>query len=131
MSLKKIMLVDDSPAFNFLSRTLLKQFKVECAVVEALNGKAALDYLSLNPEWPEVILLDLNMPVMDGFQFLDEFQKMEKNGRQTEIFVLTSSNRDEDKVRSTNYSAVSAYFDKPLSFSHVQTILAKVQGSNQ
>jgi CheY-like chemotaxis protein len=71
MEIKKILLVDDSPPFNFLSRTVLKESKVDCTVVEALNGKAALDYLELNPQWPEVILLDINMPVMDGFQFLE------------------------------------------------------------
>lgn len=127
MKLKKILLVDDSPPFNFLSKTILKQNNVECQVIEALNGQSALDYLIEDKEWPEVILLDLNMPVMDGFQFLEELEKLDSQGRAPKVFVLTSSSRDEDRVKSTACRFVAGYFDKPLAADHIRDILSKVQ----
>ncbi len=129
MKLKKILLVDDSPPFNFLSKTVLKQNQVECAVVEALNGQVALEYLTLNEDWPEVILLDINMPVMDGFQFLDAYRKLHKDGKSTKIFVLSSSSREEDREKSLGSEVVEEFFDKPLNDSHVQIILSKLRSN--
>ena len=103
--------------------------QVDCAIIEALNGKTALDYLTNNEEWPEVILLDINMPVMDGFQFLEEYQKLDKNGKSTKIFILTSSSRDEDRRKSLSSGAVEDYFDKPLNDSHLEIILSKLQSN--
>jgi CheY-like chemotaxis protein len=126
--IEKILLVDDSQPFNFLSKTVLKENKVDCVIIEALNGKAALDYLTHNDKWPEVILLDINMPVMDGFQFLEEYEKLNKAGQPTKIFVLTSSTRDEDREKSLSFNTVVEYFDKPLNTTHVKRILSVVKG---
>jgi CheY-like chemotaxis protein len=129
MELKKILLVDDSQPFNFLSKTVLKQNKVNCTVVEVLNGQIALDYLTENQDWPEVILLDINMPVMDGFQFLEAYQKLNKQGKETKIFVLSSSSREEDREKSLSCEGVEDFFDKPLTESHIRIILSKLQSN--
>ncbi|MDB5282597.1 MAG: response regulator, partial [Bacteroidota bacterium] len=91
MELKKILLVDDSQPFNFLTRLVLTQNGVNCKIDEALNGKTALDYINKSAECPDIILLDINMPVMDGFEFLAEFKKLSKCAN-TRIYILTSSN---------------------------------------
>lgn len=123
MELKKILLIDDSEPFNFLSRAVLSDNKINCVVDAALNGEEALEYLKNTDSCPDVILLDLNMPVMDGFDFLDEYAKMEKCRDNSKLFVLTSSNRAEDKERAVRNKYVLGYFDKPLSYFHIKEIL--------
>lgn len=124
MELKKILLIDDSEPFNFLNQSILKDNGVTCAIDVALNGQEALDYLNDTDTCPDVILLDLNMPVMDGFGFLQEYAKLTKCTSQSKLFILTSSNREEDKVRATGNKYVLGYFDKPLSYFHIQEILS-------
>lgn len=123
MELKKILLIDDSEPFNYLSKAVLTDNKINCTVDEALNGQEALDYLKNTNTCPDVILLDLNMPVMDGFDFLDEYAKMEGCRDKSKLFVLTSSNRAEDKDRAVKNKYVMGYFDKPLSYFHIKEIL--------
>lgn len=123
MNLNKILLVDDDKVLNFLNRKILKDNKVHCEVAEALNGQQALDYLDKSDECPDVILLDINMPQLDGFQFLTEFAKLSNPCTRTKIFMLTSSLRDEDKNAALANRLVTGYFDKPLSTMHIERML--------
>lgn len=74
---------------------------------------------------PQVIFLDLNMPVWDGWQFLDEFTKIPTEQKVT-IFILTSSNSEEDIKRAEKYSLTSNYLVKPVEQSHMKDILAEL-----
>jgi CheY-like chemotaxis protein len=91
---------------------------------EVMDGKAALDYLQNNEECPDIILLDINMPVMDGFEFLEQFEKQHKCTDKSKVFILTSSQRDEDRIKSIKNKYVKGYFDKPLNSTHVREILS-------
>ena len=126
MELKKILLVDDDEAFNFLNRIVFIDSNIICRMDEVTDGKAALDYLEESSECPEIILLDINMPVMDGFEFLEQFEKQGKCTQRSNIFILTSSHRDEDRIKSLENNMVKGYFDKPLTAAHVKEILKVV-----
>jgi CheY-like chemotaxis protein len=126
MSLKKVLLVDDDEGFNFLNRIVFTDNNVSCQVDEVADGSAALDYLQQTTECPDVILLDINMPVMDGFEFLEQFEKNSKCSSLTKVFILTSSQREEDKDKSLANKYVKGYFDKPLSDAHVRQIIDSV-----
>ncbi|MDB5283201.1 MAG: hypothetical protein JWO06_2276 [Bacteroidota bacterium] len=130
MDIKKILLVEDDQAFNFLNRMFLKSNEVDCQVDEALNGKAALDYLSATKECPEVILLDLNMPVMDGFEFLEQLKKRNKCSHASNVFILTSSALEEDRQISLSNQLVKGYFMKPLNKAHIEEIKHKLASAN-
>jgi len=126
MELKNVLLIDDDEGFNFLNRIILSDNKVTCNVHEAMHGRAALDYLETSMVCPEVILLDINMPVMDGFEFLEQFEKYGRCLKNTHVFMLTSSGRDADKLKSLNNKHVKGFFNKPLDNTHIQQILAAV-----
>jgi len=128
MELQKLLLVDDDSAFNFLNRIILNTNGVECEIDECLDGKAALENANTG-NCPDVILLDINMPVMDGFEFLDEFEKQNKCREHTKVFILTSSNQEEDKQKALSYSCVKGYFDKPLGEQHIKQIFSILQAS--
>lgn len=127
MKLNKVLLVDDSQPSNFLSKLTLQKHGINCSIDECLNGKKAVEYLRKSEECPGVILLDINMPVMDGFEFLENYKNEAKCFDKSKVFMLTSSARDEDKNKSMKHDFVKGYFAKPLTEEHVEEILASLQ----
>ena len=118
--MKKVLLVDDDLVFNLLSRKTLEKLGLADEVQTALNGTEALKllnkYLKGSQSMPDVILLDLNMPIMDGFQFIDEFAKMgqEVTGN-CKVVMLTSSVDDQDLINGYGLGA-NSYLRKPVDF---------------
>ncbi len=115
-----VLLVDDDPICNFISTTLLRHLHVAEDIHTASNGKEALRFLKENAAiktvsvFPEVIFLDLNMPVMDGFDFLEQLNKtMPAYANVSRIYILTSSESPLDIDRCRSYD-IAGYISKPL-----------------
>jgi CheY-like chemotaxis protein len=118
--LESVLLVDDDPICNFISTTLLRQLHVSEDVHAVTNGKEALRFLREKALiktvtiFPEVIFLDLNMPVMDGFDFLDQLNTtLPTFASVCKIYVLTSSESPADIDRCHSYD-IAGYISKPL-----------------
>jgi CheY-like chemotaxis protein len=122
-----ILIVDDSPAFNHLTRLTIQRADMQTRITEMSNGQRALSYLAESENCPDVILLDINMPVMDGFDFLDEYIRTHKCQDKTSIYMLTSSSQDVDKVKVKSFNIVRDYFEKPLSAENLNKILADLR----
>jgi len=126
MPLDKILLVDDDRATNFYNRIMLKDNNIDCAVLEALDGQEALTHIGNGERCPDVILLDINMPGIDGFEFLNQLEQGGKCCDHVSVYMLTSSTRDEDKSAALSHHSVKGFFEKPLSDTHLAEILAGV-----
>jgi CheY-like chemotaxis protein len=122
-------LIDDDPVHVFLSKKYLKKTGMIENLMVFQNGKVAFDNLTAivqeGGELPKVILLDLNMPIWDGWQFLDEFIKIPTKEEIT-IFILSSSisQRDIDKARE--YNQVSNYIVKPIKVENLISLLEDI-----
>ena len=119
-SLERLFLVDDDHIFLMIMKRMIMQAEVVKSVETFENGLDILEYLKANqskPEvLPEIILLDLNMPIMDGWQFLDAYREIQRELAQNiRIYILSSSNFEEDIRRAEEYSMVKEYLVKPLS----------------
>lgn len=112
MDIRTIMIVDDSAADQFLVTHIIQTIDPSIQILSADNGSDALKLLSEASEAPDVILLDINMPLMNGFQFLEEYQK--KASPRTTILMLTSSDQEKDKERVKGFDCVKGYFLKPF-----------------
>ena len=119
--LNEILLVDDSAGTNILHKRILERLDVAEKIVIATNGKEALDYIKsdigggLHPR-PQLIFLDVNMPVMDGFQFLDAYQNLDESYKSEVVLImLTTSLSPEDEQRAQQFADVKGYIHKPLS----------------
>lgn len=126
--INSVLLVEDNEITNFYNKHLFIKNKYVKHVQIATNGKKALDYLNKVSieDKPNLILLDLNMPVMDGFEFLDEFEKLEAELREGIIIcILTTSLHEEDLEKAKNYAFISEYCKKPLSTSQIRNILTQ------
>jgi len=114
-----IMLVDDNKNDNFFHEREIKKTHLETIVIPKESGAEALEYLNSMIESgnrkPILIFLDINMPGMDGWGFLDEYSKLDKDIQSGIIVVmLTTSDNPETKARAMSWSSVSDYITKPL-----------------
>jgi CheY-like chemotaxis protein len=114
-----VMLVDDNETDNFISKRIIEITKFAKRVEVKNSGKSALDYLKENQSSPEdlpnIIFLDINMPIVDGFVFLYEFEKFSEVVRnKCKVIILSSSDnkRDIDKIVNNNH--VIKFITKPL-----------------
>lgn len=126
---KKVCIIDDDSIFVYGTKILLnhnKSFGDDILVFE--DGREALDTFSAllkSPrEIPDVIFLDLNMPIMDGWQFLDEFIKLPIQNGHT-IFLISSHFDASLRKKAKKYKQVKALVEKPLSESKLQELLHK------
>jgi CheY-like chemotaxis protein len=112
-------LVDDDPATNYLHTRAIKGADCTEEVVVVENGEDALAYLQKRFDGgksaPELILLDINMPVMNGWEFLTTYSQLDaERKRGTRIVMLTTSTNPDDEQRSLTYEAVKGFNFKPL-----------------
>jgi CheY-like chemotaxis protein len=123
-----ILLIDDDIAFQFLNQYLLKKIGIPVENIHTVdNGKDAIDLLSEyyagTRELPDVIFLDLNMPVLDGFGFLEGFQRLRhQNKSPIKIVVLSSSEHPADISRAMELGATH-FAAKPLFEDDLRRIL--------
>ena len=95
-----------------------------------MNGKEAVDFLMTNPDFqhekPSLILLDINMPIMDGFEFLEEYSKLDSNLKaSTVVVMLTTSLHPRDLERADTFPDLKAYINKPLTKEEIVIIADK------
>jgi len=124
MALQKILLVDDDKSFLYLNRKMFKYNNVVCQIDECRNGQEALHYLSSTETLPDIILMDINMPVMDGLEFLKKYEQRPGHQDPPKVFILSSSNTEEEKSKALRYKFVKGYFEKPLNDAHIAEILS-------
>ncbi len=116
--IKKAFIVDDDDILNFVTTELLSKFDPACQVTSFTNPEKAFESLvSINESGeslPDVLLLDINMPKLNGFEFL---QKMKMGGlaKKIQVIMYTSSGNPEDKKRSSQFDNVVGYMEKPFS----------------
>ncbi len=124
-----ILLVDDDDVTNFLSKEMLRIYMAAPKIDIALNGQEAIDFLLTHANEPDrlpnLILLDINMPIMDGWDFLSEFEKSYKPGfEKINIIMFTSSVYYEDIDRARGSAFVKNIYSKPLDEQKIKEIIA-------
>jgi len=122
---KPIMLVEDDQVDAMTVKRALKELHVTNPLVHVENGEEALAALiSPGQERPCIILLDLNMPVMNGVEFLQRI-KQDPNLKATPVVVLTTSEEQQDKVNSFNLG-VAGYMAKPVDYRQFVEVMRSI-----
>jgi CheY-like chemotaxis protein len=130
-----VLLIDDDHATNFLNRKIIEKAMITDHIEITLNGREAMQYLTNTGKYektetvypqPELIFLDINMPVMDGWSFLDEYHKLDSVYKGKIIIVmLTTSFNPDDKVKAEHISEISDFKNKPLKIEIIDEIMKK------
>jgi CheY-like chemotaxis protein len=126
---ESILLVDDEKIFNFISTKILQGMGVSDEIHTATNGDSAIElinnYFSGVRSIPRLILIDLNMPVMDGFAFIEAFQRLHiANKDRAVLAVLTSSSNQQDKDRARALG-IKYFLTKPISEREIRDVLVE------
>jgi CheY-like chemotaxis protein len=124
-----ILLIDDDEPTNFLNKMTLEQAGCARHIRIAPGGQAALDYLRDEAEdcpRPDLIFLDINMPAMDGWEFLEEYRKLPSERKaHTVLIMLTTSLNPDDEQRTLKIPEISGFEHKPLSNVRLGILLNK------
>ncbi|MBN8641375.1 MAG: response regulator [Flavobacteriales bacterium] len=127
--LNKILCVDDDPITLMLCKKVIAKANFTGEIESAKDGVEALKFFdtinneSKGDDYPELIFLDLNMPIMDGWEFLDEFSKnLSQAFPKTKIIVLSSSIDPKDINKSKNYPMVLDFLPKPITVEMLNNI---------
>ena len=114
-----VSIIDDDKFFQFNTRLILESTGQIDNILQFSDGEEAIQYLLEHKDnrdkIPDLIFLDLNMPYLDGWQFLDEFMANSFNKNKITIYICTSSNRKLDQERFATYQKLKGFLIKPIS----------------
>ncbi len=123
----KLLLVDDNPIDLMLNERVISKLVPEAEIIKKESAISALEYLKEDGNIPEIIFLDIKMPLMNGFDLLNAIEK-EDNLSESAIRVLmvTSSVDPQDKEKASGYEKVIGFIEKPISPEIITEYLEKV-----
>jgi CheY-like chemotaxis protein len=128
-----VLVIDDDEPTNFFTRMILEESGCAEHIMIIQSGQEALDYLAKSEDAgcdanlypnPDLIFLDINMPAMDGWEFLEEYKKLNADSRII-IVMLTTSLFPEDKVRAGQMPEISGFEHKPLTAEKLADVVEK------
>lgn len=123
-----VALVDDDDIFQMITAKTISSLHKTKQILQFMAGGDALNYIQTHMAekemLPDVILLDLNMPVIDGWMFLEEFAKVkERLAKVAKIYIITSSVDFNDMAKAKKIPDVQEYIVKPVTISKLQSVL--------
>jgi CheY-like chemotaxis protein len=124
---KSVLLVDDNYIDTLINERILASLGLVKQFHKAINGEQALriikDYKDGTEVVPDIILLDLNMPVMNGFEFIQEFQEMEFAHKEKILIVIVTSSGSMIDIEKAKNMGIKHYLTKPLTAESIKTII--------
>lgn len=125
-----VLLIDDDSTFRFIAKMITEKSGILQIIAEANDGESGLDFLRdcVNKKGilPDVILLDLNMPRMNGWEFLRQYPEIFRENRRIPVVVVSSSINREDREKSETFPCVKGMISKPLTEADLHEIRALV-----
>lgn len=126
---KNVCIVDDDELFQFVMRQHFDRLELVDRIIKFTDGEQALNFIKSHldhpDELPDLILLDVNMPYMDGWQFMTEFVKLSlPSEKHIRIYILTSSTHESDIQRAREFPTLSGYLVKPIGKNMIREIVA-------
>jgi CheY-like chemotaxis protein len=127
MRKKNILLVDDDKIFNLISRKTIEAMGIAESIHIAMNGKEAIDlfnnYFAGQVAVPDYIFLDLNMPLMDGFEFIKIFNTLNYSEKEKIKIVVVTSSSDTSDMDRVKALGVKYYLNKPITEEKIRSVL--------
>jgi CheY-like chemotaxis protein len=131
---EEIMVVDDNRIDRFITGEMVKKHFFAARIIDFSTVMSGLEHLqqllASGQQFPPVILLDVNMPIMDGFDFLDGYLKLPEHARNTcTVVMISATNSEDDFRRIGEYTVVKRFFNKPLTKDNIAELKKKLGGA--
>ena len=124
--IKRILLVDDDKLSNLYTKFILTRYNKALEINICLNGQEAVNYLQNSGPPPDLIILDINMPLVNGFEFLNWLSQ--SPFQETCVVMYSTSDREEDIKLSQQYKQVVEYIEKPFDLQKIKVLFDKIDG---
>ena len=121
----KALLIDDDNATNVYHEIIMKESGKISSIDIQTNVDDSIEYLLTTESAPDIIFLDINMPLKNGWDFLDEYESIPSNRRAKVLIVLTTSKNISDEQKALTYKTVDQYCTKPLSKGHIAQLVVR------
>ncbi|HBI01128.1 MAG TPA: response regulator [Flavobacterium sp.] len=126
---KSVLIIDNDPIYRTISHKIIEKLDLAETIYVEKNGYTAIQFLTNLIEnkssVPQIILLDIEMPVMNGWEFMDEYCKFENILLQEiDIFIVSSSISQVDKDKANTYSEIKGFISKPLTIDTLKSLLS-------
>lgn len=122
-----IYLIDDDDIQNLINTKIIELVDDEIQTMAFEGGERALDYLKNNElDLPKLILLDINMPRMNGWEFVEKYEAL---GLDIPVYIVTSSINKQDQEKSASYKTIKGFISKPLTRDSVSEIFGRIFSS--
>jgi CheY-like chemotaxis protein len=123
-----IAIVDDDSILQFIAKRLIESINSKNEIIIFSDGKDAIDFIDQNITdiniLPDIIFLDINMPVMNGWQFLNAYARLKnKIKKEITIYIVSSSNNPDDSMKAQSINEVADYIIKPITREKYASIL--------
>ena len=124
--LRRVVLIDDDETCSFITDLILKQLYQKVEIKSFLNGELAFNYFSNGiTEIPDLIFLDVNMPKMNGLEFLENMENLDIEG--LKIIMYSSSSRPEEVTTISSYKNVIGYIEKPVNIESLTNLMDELK----
>ena len=122
--MKRIAIIDDDEIFQFTTRVRLEKLENIKEIISFEDGERAYDYLMLGKDLPHIILLDINMPIVDGWDFLELYKTLPREiHKKITLYMISSSINPEDLRKAKENQFVNEYLVKPLEDNVLEKLL--------
>ena len=108
------LLIDDNPLDNYINTILIRYYNFANQVITLESSKEALKYIGNGTIQPDIIFIDIRMPVMNGFEFIKEYVKLDNIEPSTKLFILSATCNPSDIARAENNKYVTKFIEKTL-----------------
>ena len=131
-----ILLIDDDKVYLFFMTKVIKNITDKLEIQICTDGEQAVEFfenlVDRNGKVPEVIFLDINMPFLDGWGFLEEFKKLKSQliTKELNIYMVSSSAREQDIERAKQFEELTGYYVKPVKQEDLKSIFEEVYENN-
>jgi CheY-like chemotaxis protein len=130
-----ILIIDDDEINNFIAAKLINKIPPLAIVNTCLNGQEGIDYvkskLKNQDEFPDIIFLDINMPLMNGWDFLEEYELIKASiKKKVVINMLSSSVYNDDISKADTFETVNKFISKPLTVEKIKDLYQTIEISN-
>lgn len=122
----EIFIIDDDPIYRLIVTKMIDNIDSSLIINHCENGEIGLDKLKnlKNSNHNIIVFLDINMPILDGWSFLEEIERSNfYNPNRLTIYIVSSSTDERDLLKSKNYQYLNGFYHKPLTIANIKTII--------